>query len=276
MFLGNQGDFNDQTKGNGGNTLSKKSLDTSRGHFEKAVELAPDYARAMAELSYVLVHTATAGWHSDQEAIEALAKAEVYAKLAVRLDPNDYDTHWALGYYYMNSGKAGDFSKGVKSFEVALDLFKNATDRIDRKPGLLAEMGEALVYDGRPDEGIDLLEQAIDRVPDWYRWNYAFALYCSKRYSDAINALDKMYRKPGDPTYLYDSLLTRAAAHAQLGKNKKANRAVADFLKTKQTKRETGWTIRDELKRTPFKATKAGRILRDHWIDGLRKAGLPE
>ena len=58
------------------NTLSKKTLDESRSHFERAVELAPDYARAMAELSYVYVHTATAGWHSDQEAIEALAKAD--------------------------------------------------------------------------------------------------------------------------------------------------------------------------------------------------------
>jgi tetratricopeptide (TPR) repeat protein len=258
------------------NTLSKEGLDESRAHFEKAVELEPDYARAMAELSYAYVHTATAGWHSDLEAIEALAKAEVYAKLAVRLDPDDYDTHWALGYYYINSGKAGDFQRGIKEFEKALILFNTATDQIDRKPGLLAEMGESLVYDGRPVDGIKLIEQAINLVPDWYRWNYAFALYCNKQYKEAIDSLDRMYRKPGDPRYLYDSLLTRAAAYAQLGKIRKAKDAVATFLKTKKAKRGMGWTIADELKRTPFKPTKAGQALRDHWIDGLRTAELPE
>ena len=227
-------------------------------------------------MSYVYVHIATAGWHSPHDAIEALAKAEVYAKLAVSLDPDDYDTYWALGYYYTNSGKTGDFRRGIQAFNKALKLFYTATDRIDRKPGLLAEMGEALVYDGRPAAGIKLIEQAINMVPDWYRWNYAFALYCNKQYKEAIDSLDRMYRKPGHPRYLYDSLLTRAAAHAQLGKNRKARLAVATFLKMKRAKRGVGWTITDELKRTPFKPTKTGRALRNHWIDGLRKAGLPK
>lgn len=258
------------------NTLSKKNLDRCRAQFEKAVQLEPDYARALAELSYANVHTATAGWHSEVEATEALAKAEAYGQLAVRLDPDDYDTHWSLGYYYINSGKPGDFAKGIKEFETALALFEKTTDRIDRKPGLLAEMGEALVFDGRPKDGLKLLDRAINLVPDWYRWNYAFALYCDKQYKQAIGALDQMYRKPGHPRYLYDCWLTRAAAYAQLGKKKKAKDAVEKFLKTKMARRGTDWTIADELKRTPFRPNKAGQELRDHWIDGLHKAGLPQ
>lgn len=257
------------------NTLSKKKLDQCRAQFEKAVELEPNYARALAELSYANVHTATAGWHSATESTQALAKAEAYGKLAVHLDPDDYDTHWSLGFYYINSGKPGDFAKGIKEFETALALFEKTTDRIDRKPGLLAEMGEALVFDGRPKDGLKLLDRAINLVPDWYRWNYAFALYCDKQYKQAVRALDAMYRKPGHPRYLYDCWLTRAAAYAQLGKKKKAKDAVAQFLKTKMAKRGIGWTIEDELKRTPFRNNKAGRALRDHWIEGLRKAGLP-
>ena len=258
------------------NTLTKKSLDQCRAHFEKAVALEPDYARAMAELSYAYVHTATAGWHSDKEAVEALAKAKVYGELAVKLDPDDYDTHWSLAFYYLNSGEDGDFEKGIKQFDKALDLFKNATDRIDRKPGLLAEMGEALVYDGRPKEGIELLDQAIDLVPDWYRWNRAFALYCDEKYQEAIDELDRMFRKPGHERYLYDSLLTRAAAYARLGKKKKAKEAVDTFLKIKKQKKRVSWSVADELKRTPFGPSKKSAVLKEHWIEGLIAAGLPQ
>jgi len=257
-------------------TLSKEGLDDSRTYFEEAISLEPGYARAMAELSYAYVHTATAGWHTPQEAVEALAKAEVYSKLAVQLDPEDYDTHWARGFYYMNSGKKGDFRKGIRAFEKAKDLFENCTDLIDRKPGLLAEMGEALVYDGRPREGIELIDRAISLVPDWYRWNMAFACYCDKQYQRAIDELDKMYRKLGDPRYLYDSFLTRAAAHAQLGQSKQARKAVKDFRRIKKANSGKDWTIQDELKRTPFRDDKNGYALRDHWIEGLRQAGLPE
>lgn len=256
-------------------TLSKKGLDDSRAYFEQALALEPGYARAMAELSYAYVHTATAGWHDAQEAVEALAKAEVYSKLAVHLDPDDYDTHWSRGFYYINSGKKGDFKKGIETFQKAKDLFENSTDRIDRKPGLLAEMGEALVYDGHPSQGIKLIERAINLVPDWYRWNISFACYCDQQYQRAIDELDSMFRKPGDPRYVYDSLLTRAAAYAQLGESKKAKKAVRDFLRTKKAKHGKPWTVQDELKRTPFKGDKKGRALRDHWIAGLRKAGLP-
>ena len=280
--------------------LSKKSLEQSRSYFEKAIALDPGNARALAELSYVNTHIAVDNWHSPDEAREALGKAEAYASLAVAADPDDYDTHWALGFYLVNSGKPGDHAKGLKEFEAARDLFDNWTDRLTRKPDLIAEMGEILVYAGEVKKGIEMIEGAITRVPDWYRWNLAFAYYCDKRYDDAIAELDRMYRKPGDPRFLYDSLLTRAASEAQKGRRNRARPLIAQFLELKEqnsaanagakgkakgkaakkTAKKSGgqpvWTIADELRRMPFKPTAAGNRLRDHWIEGLKKAGLPE
>lgn len=278
--------------------LSKKSLEESRAHFERAVQLDPANARALAELSYVNTHIAIDSWHGPEEAAEALGKAEAYARLAVALDPDDYDTHWALGYYLLNSGKKGDYAKGLASFEKARELFDNWTDRLERKPDLLAEMGEMLVYSGQVKKGVAMLEGAVNRVPDWYRWNLAFAYYCSRQYKDALAELDKMYRKPGDPRFLFDSLLTRAASEAQAGSLRSAKSHIAKFLelkaesrlgppakgkgkskskpKAKSAKGGPAWTIAEEMRRMPFKADKRGRELRDHWIEGLRKAGLPE
>lgn len=287
--------------------LSKRSLEESRSHFERAVRLDPGNARALAELSYVNTHIAIDNWHGPEEAREALGKAEAYARLAVAADPDDYDTHWALGYYLVNSGKPGDHAKGLKEFETARELFDNWTDRLTRKPDLLAEMGEVLVYAGEVKKGIEMIEGAVTRVPDWYRWNLAFAYYCNKQYDNAIAELDRMYRKPGDPRFLYDSLLTRSAAEAQKGSPKRARSLIQQFLelkeanrsgpaakgkgkgkaksgkaakarttKAKQDKGGPAWTIAEELRRMPFKNDKRGRALRDHWIEGLRKAGLPE
>lgn len=274
--------------------LSKKGLETSRGHFEKAVALDPGNARALAELSYVNTHIAIDSWHGAEEAAEALGKAEAYARLAVALDPDDYDTHWALGYYLVNSNKPGDYKKGIEAFETARALFDDWTDRLDRKPDLLAEMGEVLVYAGEIKKGIEMIEGAVTRVPDWYRWNLAFAYYCDKRYKDAIAELDRMYRKPGDPRFLFDSLLTRAASEAQSGGGNKGRPHIAKFLELKEKSRsgdgggkgkkkgkpkkgsKPAWTITDEMRRMPFKNDTRGRALRNHWIEGLKKAGLPD
>ena len=199
--------------------LSKRALEDSRAHFERSVELDPVNPRALAELSYVNTHIGIDSWHGPEEAAAALGKAEAYARLAVALDPDDYDTHWALGYYLINSNRKGDYAKGLKAFETARELFDNWTDRLERKPDLLAEMGEVLVYAGQVKKGIALLDSAINRVPDWYRWNLAFAYYCDRNYKQALAELDKMYRKPGDPRFIFDSLLTRAASEAQAGNN---------------------------------------------------------
>lgn len=259
-------------------SLSREALEESRGSFEEALEHEPDYARAMTELAYVHVHIAADGFHSAEEAAESLQKAETYAKKAVELAPGDYSTQWGLAFYYINSGKDGDFARGLETFEKAKHLFDNHTDHIERKSGLLAEMGEALVFGGDTQRGCELICEAIYKVPDWYRWNYGFALYCAKDYKKAIEELDKMYRKPGDPNFLVDSLLSRAASLAQLGRKEEAQQDIQSFQANSQRRDhlKRDWTIADELKRTPFADTDAGRALRDHWIEGLRLAGLPE
>jgi tetratricopeptide (TPR) repeat protein len=245
-------------------TISAEQWGRCRESFERAVELDGDFARALGELSYALIHGVAAGFCDKKESEAVMERAMKLAERAVELDADDYANRWNLAFALMSRKR---FDEAVDEYGKALRLFETATDRIDRKPGLLAEMGEALVFAGRPREGMAMIERAITRVPDWYRWNMGFACYCAREYARAIDELGRMYRKPGDPRYVIDVQLLAAACHAQLGADAEAERALDLFRAAKPD-----WTIKQELLRTPFRnaADEA------HWIEGLRKAGLPE
>jgi len=71
----------------------------------------------------------------------------------------------------------------------------------------------------------------------------------------------KMTNAPGGV-----NLNIRAAAYAQLGRQEEAHAAMTEYLRLRP-----GGTIRT-ASRFPFK--NAADL--DHWLEGLRKAGLPE
>ncbi len=58
-----------------------------------------------------------------------------------------------------------------------------------------------------------------------------------------------------------------AACHAQLGSDEKASLHAAEVVRLKPD-----FSIADHVQGLPFKETQA----REHYRDGLRKAGLPE
>lgn len=231
--------------------------------YERAVDLDPNFARAKGGLAYTYVTGILDGFHQPEPDAAVLAKSESLAARAVALDRDDYANHWDLAFIFMNTGRP---EAGLVEYEVALDLFDNRTDMLDRKPGLLLDVGEAYVYAGRIDEGIALIERAVFQVPDWYRWHLAFAYYCGGRYKDAIGQVESMYRQPGDPRYIVEAQLYVAASHACLG-NDTAAAAAREFV---EREKGPGWSLGEKLKRFKF--------VRDadkkHWMEGMRKAGF--
>jgi len=235
---------------------SKERMDQARAKFTEAVKLDCHFARAHGYLSYVITRSVQLGWLDEAE----LETAEKHAREAVRLDPHDYAVFWDLGYCLLGKG---DLDGALKEYAKALDLYENFTDLLDRKHGLLAEIAEAYIFDGRPQEAIKLLKRAR-RSPDWYTWNLGWAYYNARDYDAAIKELECIRSKPGDEEHVFDVQLMIAACYAQKGNTLMAHNNLGLFEAGQNTKLD----LEAMRKRIKFRNAADG----DHWIEGLRKA----
>ena len=145
----------------------------------------------------------------------------------------------------------------MREYETALRLNNNDAD-------MLVEMAEMLYYVGDIERGIEQIQHAVrlnPYTPDWYRWILGWGYYLLKRYDEAIDELDRMIRPPSQV------LLVEAASYAQRDELETAQAKMARFREQRPD-----WTIEREQQTLAFKR----REDEEHWIDGLRKAGLPE
>jgi TolB-like protein/class 3 adenylate cyclase len=233
---------------------SKERLEQSRRLFEQAVERDPAFARGWGYLSYTYTQTALARWPSDASKADALAKAEIYAKKAVLLDPDDYANHWDLAFAYVNS----------KRHEQALIEYKEALALNENDADVLVEMAETLIYAGEHQQGIGQVKKAMQinpLHPYWYRWVLGLGYFYENQYLLTVEQINRMYEMH------HDCQLLLAAAYAYLGDEQGAKNAMQNFLEY-----EPNWTIEAELQRMPIK----NRDDRENWIAGLRNAGLPD
>lgn len=222
----------------------------ARQLFEKAVERDPNYAAAYAELAYVYVRDYQNGWSPDGQA--SLRKAEELAKKSIELDDN-FSSHWYLAIVAWNQG---NFDKSFYEYETARQINPN-------DPDLAADMAEALVYGGEPERAIEQIKAAMARYPGfpyWYWWNLGRAYYMARQYTEAIDAIGRINSPPNDVR------LITAASEAQRG-----NIAAAKSIMSEFSKNDPDWSVE---KSAAYYYRKASD--REHWLDGLRKAGLKE
>lgn len=249
----------------------------ARRRFEMAISLDPNFPRAWGYLSYATVRSVLVGWLDRAD----LIKAENYAQRAVQLGPDDYTNHWDLAFVYQNTER---LDEALIQYERALQLFNHYTDKLERKPGLLAEMAVAYVQAGDHKRAIDLGEKS-QLVPHWHRWNTGYAYFMAKKYDKAIEQFELMGfggKASASPYYVPEMDMFAAAAYAMRAKGKRTKAAIADRRRatTAMTRFKKESKIRphgrkrlsraDAIARRPFKD--AGD--QAHWIEGLREAGL--
>jgi adenylate cyclase len=221
--------------------------DEARQLFEKAIELDPDFSRAYVELAYVYIREYEENWGENPSA--SLKKAEELAKQALAIT-NDVYGHWHLGIVFWNRG---EFDKSFAEYETACELDP-------QHPDMAADLGEMLIYAGQSDKAIAVIKQAMSRkIPYCYWWNLGRAYYMTKRYQEAIDAVANIIDPPNDVR------LITAASQAQLG-DSAATSTMAKF-----SEHDPDFSIAKAAERH-FRHDSD----RQHWLDGLRKAGLKE
>ena len=219
--------------------------------FARAVALDPTYVHALAWRSIALAMHYTVD-DSRNPALIELAIAS--ARKALDLDDADAWSHQAMGYACMRSGQ----------FQLAGQHYDRAYQLNPNEVNIATDRANWLTFADRLEEAIRLLDTALQRdpyPPAWFWEVRGYVLYHLRRYEDAVAA----YLKAGPQPYWIPGLL--AAAYAQLGQAENAREAVAATLKLKPDC-VLGTFARLSIHVDPR--------LREHLLDGLRKAGLRE
>jgi tetratricopeptide (TPR) repeat protein len=231
--------------------FTKEANAQARHLYEKAIELDPSWGRPYGYMAWVHVNDARFGWSEDPEkSMELALKA---AMKAYELNPDDYETHWTLGFVHLH---LRDFDLALSEYERALELNSNDAD-------FLAEMTIGLTYMGRPEQAITQLKKAMrmnPRHPSWYWQVLGFAYYEVGQYKEAL-AILKQDNKPWFKTHR-----TLAAVYVRLGRLEEARAEVSKLFE-----KNPDYSLKSENYQ-PYK----NETRRQHLINDLRKAGVPE
>jgi TolB-like protein/lipopolysaccharide biosynthesis regulator YciM len=221
----------------------------ARELFEQAISLDPLFALAHAYFSLALLLE-----HGFDHASDAVKDRAIdSARLAVRLDPRESRAHQFLGQAYL---LRGDFDLAISHFERASVLNPNDAHA-------MAHRGYALAIVGRAEEGIEVIRRAMllnPLHPDWLWDHLAVAQYTAGYYEDALNSIQKSPARDN-----FEWVARMAAFYAQLGQLDKARERAAEVLRLKPDFHLSLATLHHK------KAADSER-----WLDGMRKAGLPE
>lgn len=231
----------------------------ARTHFEKAIQLDPDYSAAYVALAKVYVR-AIAGTEDYAhklrfEWVTGTSKPWKYLQKAKSRPDKDY--------FLIRSRLA---LKGHQPHRAA-SLAKRALELSSNDAEVKEALAEALIFSGQPEAGLKNARDAIRQNPTQIgRPNYLIGL-AQFSLGDARAAVDSLNRAieqiPDDIGYYF----VLAAAHGDLGEAEKAKSA---FLKARQ-RFDWAWPLHQIMASYPF----SNVAVLDRFAHGLKTAGVP-
>lgn len=221
--------------------------------LERAIAIDPSFASAHVQLGRAHYRNFVLEWQGPQ----ALDLAFESARRAISLDQSSASAYELLGRVHL---RRGHHRQAIETLRRAIALNPNMAEGY-------ASLADALTFAGRAAEAVPLVEKAMRLDPfyppqiDMYLGR---ALYFDKRYEQAKSPLETcVARAPRfRPCYMY-----LAPVYAELGRMADARQAVDDLLAVSPE-----FAINQSvLQHLPF-TEDAMRF----YVDGLRKAGVPE
>jgi tetratricopeptide (TPR) repeat protein len=219
--------------------------------LQQAIKLEPTYAEAHGWLALYQF----AGWMQWGEPMHpSRSEAIMMAQRAVALDPEDAACHWILGFILAYESR---WAESEAEFAMALELNPNDADA-------WVHLSDISILCGRVAESLEQIQKAFRLNPhptSNYYWILGQAQYAARQYEAAVKTLRR------EETYRTVSRRVLAGSLAQLGRLEEARREAEFCMVTNPLFRISFWATT-----RPFRddATLA------HFVDGFRKAGLPE
>jgi TolB-like protein/class 3 adenylate cyclase/Tfp pilus assembly protein PilF len=235
-------------------------LATARGSFERAAALDPVNAWALIGLAAADIQVAFNFLPDDQAA--RLAAAEGALTAALSLAPENALAHLLLGVVQMHTSRA---SEGVRTCERALQLDRNLA-------AAHAQIGNGKLHLGEPQDTEAHIEEALRLSPrDTHVHLWCLFAGIAKLHLGKEQAAVAWLRRSVEANRNFpSSRFALAAALARLGR-----------LPEARSEAQAGLAMHPEFTISRFRAgmwsndpaTVGGREI---FIDGLRKAGVPE
>ena len=240
--------------------FTRESNAAARDLFEQARKIDPNYARAYAGLAWAYADDYDYEWTEDFE--KTLKLTLENANTAVRLDPNDYQAQWALGWACLYN----------RQYEQAMAHYLRARALNPNDAELLAEMANFLIWIGQPKQAIDQVKEAIRLNPfheNWYEEYLGWAYEEAGMPQKAIEIFEKVIdlQNPDDDGLWYFPFIAAAYADPTVGRMDDAREIVRTLLS-----RKPEFSISEALSHAyPYKT----KELVDRFVNAARRAGVP-
>ncbi len=237
--------------------FTKEDNAEAQAMFRQAIELDPSLSRAYSGLAHAGYWDVLFGFTDDPE--ETLDWADEAGRKALTLDDKDPVAHWALGRVRM---LRGDLDRAIAEFETAIDINPSYAHAY-------YGLSFAQTLAGLTDEALENNNMAIRLSPhDPSLWTFyggrTITLIARREFEDAVTWARKSVRQAHAGAWAH-AVLAIALAHAG---DTAAARAAIEELKIVQPDFSEDFIRRRLLFRDPAHL--------DLFLDGLRKAGLPE
>ncbi|GLR88605.1 adenylate/guanylate cyclase domain-containing protein [Bradyrhizobium iriomotense] len=220
----------------------------------RALEIDPRYGVAASLAASCHLHNISHGWAVDPKS--TIEEATRLSRLALNVDENDPE---ALAIAGRVTAFSGDIDAAIELVDRAVALNPNSANAWNRR-------GLTYRHVGQPDEALRSFERAIRLSPvdPWIFLMFTgmgIAFIDLQRFDEAAAFARKALRKNQVSSMVYRCL---AVALAHLGREAEAKEAVTHMLQLEPNFRIAEWVAR----------TSSSKL--EVFIEGLRKAGLPE
>ena len=210
---------------------TEKDLGKAASFFKKATEFDSNYGRAYAALTQTYYKAAKRNWTMSLKVsqLEAWLQSQQYLKSAMK-NPT------SIAYQ-----AASEMSLFKRLWQKALAEAKQAINLDPNDAGGHLQMGQVLIYSGRPEEAVEYLKRAMRLDPHYPAYPLILlgeAHFSMGQFEETVNLIERASKHNPEllkSVYQGRGSITLAAAYGHLGRHKEAQDAGVFFIPAKYT-----------------------------------------